>query len=683
MIDANATAAPSDDDTEDTASDDAAEVTRAHHRWAQGRDHLSGWRIEAKECYGFVAGHQWDSEDLDYMKEQGRIPVTFNRTGPVVDAISGYEINGRQEVTYIPREQGDVAPNQIMNAAGKWFREESQADDEESDAFRDALICGLGWLEQRIDYDAEPQGKPATDRKDPLTMVYDPAARKPNLVDRNWQVEGCWWPLAKAKAMWPAAAFVGPVDRGSDVNEEGGEPSDREDDRWYRQDPNGQNTAGKTSARVFILRHQWRESTGAWLVANPSTNQVEVVPDAAWKMLSEKAKQTDQPDAQLPKATRVAKYVYHQSFVCGDDLLERGDSPCPTQFTINPITGRRDRNTNTWYGVVRPMMDPQRWANKWLSQTLHNMNSAVKGGVISEVGVAEDGVAIEEKLAQPGWHIKVKKGALQNGAIKFFTPQDMSAITGETWRLTEFAIASMRDATGVNVELLGLADRDQPGVIEQARKKSAMTILAPLFDALRRYRKAAGEVMLYYIQNSLSDGRLIKIVGDEGARYVPLMKQAAREYDVIIDEAPYTANQQEAVFGSLMQVAPLAAKMGVSPPPEIIDYIPGLPQQLREKWKQQATAPNPEAEARKHLEAGQAIAEIDKTAAQAEAARAKAFKDAMGVPMDIGQMFMQVMQTMQQFAQQAGIQMPQGGPPPMPQAPPPGAMPGQLPPMVQ
>jgi len=96
----------------------------------------------------------------------------------------------------------------------------------------------------------------------------------------------------------------------------------------------------------------------------------------------------------------------------------------------------------------------------------------------------------------------------------------------------QFAITSIRDCTGINLELLGQKDINQPGILEAQRKQAGMTVLATLFDSVRRFRKQVGRIRLYLIQTYLSDGRLIRIVGPDGARSLPLIRDKTAEKTV-------------------------------------------------------------------------------------------------------------------------------------------------------
>ena len=104
------------------------------------KQHLSAWRSEAAESFDFVAGRQWSEEDKAALEEQERPLITFNRMGPYFDAIAGYEINNRQEIKFRPRTVDDSKQTEILNAATKWVLDQTNAQDEESDAFVDTCL---------------------------------------------------------------------------------------------------------------------------------------------------------------------------------------------------------------------------------------------------------------------------------------------------------------------------------------------------------------------------------------------------------------------------------------------------------------------------------------------------------------------------------------------------------------
>jgi hypothetical protein len=257
--------------------------------------------------------------------------------------------------------------------------------------------------------------------------------------------------------------------------------------------------------------------------------------------------------------------------------LEVGDAPSQTGFSFKAITGKRDRNAGTWYGLVRAMKDPQRWANKWLSQTLHIMNSNAKGGLLAERDAFDNIRKAEEQWADPSGITFVRPGGLSKVQNK-----PPVVFPAGFHQITEFAIQGIRDASGVNLEILGLRAANQPGVLEYQRRQAGMSMLATLFDSLRRYRKQQGRLLLDYIQNYLSDGRLIRIGGGENAQYVPLLRHSDTvAFDVIVDEAPTSPNRKEQVWAMLTQMIPTLLKVPLpaSVWSELVKYSP-LPEAL-------------------------------------------------------------------------------------------------------
>lgn len=342
------------------------------------------------------------------------------------------------------------------------------------------------------------------------------------------------------------------------------------------------------------------------------------------------------------RAVKLRRKVFKQCFL-GRTILKQGNSPCPDHFSFNFITGFRDQAGGTFYGIVRGMKDPQRWANKWLSQVMHILNSTAKGGWMVEKDAVEDIEQFQKSISQADIITFVEPGAIVNGKIK---EKPGSQLPIGFFQLMEFAISSVRDVSGINLEMLGMREADQPASLEFQRRQAGITILAILFGSLRRYRRSQGVVMLYYIQNYLPDNMLVRVIGDgafapapgeqpiqkgkEGfvtLQAVRAAKSASIKYDIIVDEGPTSPNQKERVWQLI------GPKFWELPPPiqmVLIDYSP-FPSSIIEKVKEAAASMSkgPEAEfaeKMKQLEAMLTEAKVMLTQAQAKSEQADAAK---------------------------------------------------------
>jgi hypothetical protein len=566
---------------------DVVDYVKASLRMAD--THQEDWRESARELYSFVAGEQWDELSMSVMREKLRPIVSFNLTGKYVDAIAGIQIANRQQIKYYPRELGDVEVNEVLTGAVQWFRDESDAEDEESDAFVDLAICGMGWIEHFMDYDGDPEGLLMSERRDPLEMRWDATARKRNVRDAQW--------LARIKPMmvsdiaerWPDAEVDPDAD---DQLTEADEDFDTEvvNPRHYYEGDDPEEAAFTPKQKVIEFQY-WRRETLIKIATPYGTNTF--TPAQANKL-----RVTLQKNGVQFKELKLKQKVYYRAYLLGSQLLEHEKLPYQQGFTFQCMTGKRDRNNNWWYGVVKPMVEPQLWFNKFFSQILHIVDSNAKGGVMYEKSAVMDINAFERDWASPDKTIMLNDGALEGKKI-----QERPEVTYPQGidRLMQFAQGSFGEVTGLNLEFMGMANRQQPGILEHQRKQAAISVLGWMFDALRRYHKDAGSLYAYYVREYMADGRLIRIVGKEGMKVVPLIRdQMTTRFDVIVDEAPTSVNMKERVWLVLTEMLPMLVKMGLPVPPNVFDFTP-LPASLAADWKKLFTEPNPERQKQQDL----------------------------------------------------------------------------------
>lgn len=566
-----------DGDKATSKLDDLALVHRARQFIRREGDRTAQWRQDAHEAYDLEAGHQWTEEERNILDEQARMAVTFNRIQPVVEAVCGSQVNNRQDIRFLPRGLGDEAEQKAAAISDlvDWARDQADAEDEESDAFRDAVICGMGWTETRIDYSDSQEGRIVLARLDPLQMYWDGAARQKCLADAKELAHLREWRLDDVIAEWPDKAdavlsdYTGESDPDGDLVVGWRDPLHTYEGATTKLD--GKSGGHIGSRTVKVIHYTWAEHKPVYVILNPFTGQREEVPDRAtiraveerlavlWRKAAPevKARLGKQPSLRAVKQSRLCWY---EAIICGMTVLERRKSPDERLPRFLCITGKRDRNKACWRGLVWGMRDPQKWANKWLSQSMRVIDLQAKGGVMVETEAVADPEAFERSYATTGsvtW--------LRSGGIAKIKDKPTPSVPQAFQALLQFAITSIPDVSGINKELLGLADRDQPGILEASRKQAAQSILAPLFDSLRHYHKRQGRLLHSYLREYMPPDMRVRVRGEDGnSRVIDAAVLAdTLRFDVVVDEAPTSPNAKTETWIALQPILPLMAKMGL------------------------------------------------------------------------------------------------------------------------
>lgn len=592
-------------------------------RFKLADDMSADWRQEAMELFDCYAGNQWSEVDKNEAREKLRPALTFNLTAKYIDAVSGLQIANRMDIRYIPREMGDVKVNEVLTAAADWVRDGCNALTEESEAWKDMLISGMGCTETFVDTMDDPEGRILVERRDPIEMFVDPAARALNLSDARYMMRIRYMDQEEIEERWPNKADDLGVDHmGIEPAQDygWGEYLHNASEAWrYDSQPFGEYTR-KTQP---VVEYQWYERGKMYRFFTPMGNR-DVSPKQA-DVLRDVLKKQGIPfrDKQF------SGKQYKRAFAAGNIILSQGDSPYQSGFTYGFMTGKRDRNNNTFHGIGRALKEPQQFVNKIFSEAVHIMNTQAKGGLMAEEDAFVDPKRAEDQWASPESIVWTEPGAIAQGKI---TPKPQSQIPAAFDKFLMFAMNALPETSGLNLEIMGMTNKVQPGIVEHQRKQAAMTMIQWAFDSLRSYYDYHGKMLAHYIKDYIADGRLIRITGNQGdEKFIPLIKdQMTHDFDIIVDESPTSANQKEKTFAVMMELLPIMAQSGQGIPPEFWEHSP-LPSDLagelakkmrpdpqQQQMQQQIQQKNVE------LELGQKEADIQKTQAETQAKQAEA-----------------------------------------------------------
>ena len=246
-----------------------------------------------------------------------------------------------------------------------------------------------------------------------------------------------------------------------------------------------------------------------------------------------------------------------------------------------PVKGFFDKIRKEWFGPLRNIKDAQRQHNVEQSSIVHLIQLMPKMGWKAPRGAFHDRARWENAAARPGVTLEFNAN---KGEPK---PIEQATIPRHMIEMAMSRMQTMRDISGVNIEMTGQRQGDDAGVVMEMRKKAALTMLAPLFDNFRLTKKSLGKLLIVYIQKYITPGRRMRVIGPSGmAEYVTMTNemQFAR-YDAIIDETSATVNDRIQTLNLLQTVLPTLIDSGLPVPPGLIDLFP-IPPHVKDEWKQ-------------------------------------------------------------------------------------------------
>lgn len=567
------------------------------------------WRqCEVRENFALFEGNSWIPEDTNRQIANSQPIYSINRTAPIIEAISGFEIQNRLEIQYSPRliDPEQEGYNDIMNNTVRYIEQNSHAENKYSLAFKDMLICGVGATDTVINYDNNPDGEVVVERVFPAFLFWDNAARAKNISDADFVV--------RLKVM------------NQEVLQEEYGLTDFDDIYSAALDARileffDAVLAVKTLGVVY--EYQWRQKEPFYRVKNPflKIDPMTLPPEIGMMIESLKAEYGDRflfnPDldeifsvekgselSELKqifesfgitiKSTKQHKFKYYRAIITGNKVIEKSENYSQTGFSIKFMTGQFSELTQSYYGLVRFCRDPQRMLNQAVSDYVGFLQTIPKGGVDIEADAVDDIQAFVDTYTKAKHVTVYEPGGLLKSRPKIAPP-----IPSGLLEMIQYADAQIMQVCGVTPELMGMMQsKEMNSSFLRQQIRQGLTTLSSYFDSKSYYLNL--QAFLYTdcvrILAENNQGRLIKnVIGQSDEKYMPLTQsRIAAEYDIIIDEMPSSPDENTETFQKLMELqGQLMNKPNpVDIMPLVLQYAPLKPD-VKEQIMQMLQPPPP------------------------------------------------------------------------------------------
>lgn len=604
-------------------------------------DYLYDWEKEARTDFEFAALKQWKDDTKEQMEEEGRPALTFDRTRPIISSIIGSEQTNRYEPKFLPRDADltdvDVPFSESANKVYKWCRDRGEFEHHESAAFQSCIICGIGVTEMWMDHEYDSDGIIRVSRVPIWEMGWDPGSVEPNMVDARYVIRDRWIDEDEVISRF-GRDLASHVKSLASVDSSPGRARGFMSSMFTREVDDPRNTyfnerskkyydPKRKQIRVWEMLNKTRIYQTRVFIPEFMGGGEQFVPREETKDTLDQIRAATQQynfDAQMKNDVGQQQFLMAQQMAAGAPPPEMGGPPPPVppeplpeegpvdyleDFPVTEINRSyhageevvkqetlplrefpyqfmtafedwSDQSKRQFFGLMRPMRDPQQYANKFFSQAVHMFAANPKGAILYEEDLFDDIEEARQEWSKATGMIAVPSGRLQMPKPKYEIIPPGPGMGGIEMLLSH-ALQSVSGAAGVSEQyMVGNTQdlrRTAASAVQSVKESNLVTISQP-FDALRLYKKAQGRLVLGFVANYVQERQLARLLGPEESEFIPALKSGdlQEQYEVIAEEAPASKNKQMEVFSKIMETSfmPQLMEAGVPIPPSIAKFFP-------------------------------------------------------------------------------------------------------------
>lgn len=498
----------------------------------------------------FYAGEQrFINSYFNFYPQYNSQRFHFNLIQQPVNMVTGYQRQHRKSINYTPLENSKSDYADDLTKCVTYANNYRGILEKVSTAYEQSAIAGLVLMQPYLDFTDDPiNGTLDLKVWSYNSFMIDPYYREPDMSDCNfiW----CQQYLSKGEAI---NYFPEKADLIATMSGYGNRYG-----KFYFL-PENYNLARND---LLVMSHIWYKSKRKKKMLYNRQDGIAYEYLDNEKFLDDLVKQTDMfevieitvPTWKL--AVVLNEYMMYQNF----NPLGFDECPMiPVMWNYDPHIAQYDLRVRS---LVRSMRDSQFLLNRRIILNHDISESSINSGWLRK----ENAIVNEEDLRYGGQgkDIIVKDGYELTDIQKIIP----NAVPASDMQLADQLADLIFRTSGVNQELMGMADDSKTGIEVMLRQGAGLVTLQKYFDQWDVSLKLLGKLEQKIIQNNWSPAKIGRILGKEPNP--EFLSKTFSKYDVLVSEGLDTTVQQQMQFRQMMDLNQMLG--GIIPPKFILEH---------------------------------------------------------------------------------------------------------------